>query len=129
MSDTQQPNWFRKSRTCSLEGMKVSGRNKLGATESGKCISCWRDGFGTLFARINTDSGPRDVFASTCKIEEDTKGNDFKSGRLVEYNFAGRRYEGRVVDAGRSTAVVEHSDPLTGKKKSVQIPRSHILEG
>lgn len=129
MKDAKPTTWFDKSKTCSLEGLEVSGRNKLGATETGKCTSCWRDGFGTLFARIDTKSGPRDVFASTCKVEEEPKKPSFKPGKMVEYNFAGRRYEGRVVDAGRSTAMVEHADPLTGKKSAVRVPRSHILDG
>lgn len=129
MSEPKPSNWHQRSKTCSLEGLKVSGRNKLGSTETGKCTSCWRDGFGTLFARINTASGPRDVFASTCKIEGDSPKREFKPGKLVEYNFAGRRYEGRVIDAGRSTAMVEHSDPLTGQKGAVRVPRSHILDG
>lgn len=82
-----------------------------------------------MFARISTDHGPRDVFASTCKIEDQEKKDSFNAGRVIEYNFAGRRYEGKVVGAGRSTALVEHFDPITGAKGAVRIPRSHILEG
>jgi len=129
MSDKTNENWFKRSKTCSLEGLKVSGRTKLGSTEQGRCTSCWRDGFGTMFARLSTDHGPRDVFASTCRIESEEKKEEFKPGRIVEYNFAGRRYEGKVIDAGRSTALIEHSDPMTGAKGAVRVPRSHILEG
>ena len=129
MSDKNEENWFKRSKTCSLEGLTVSGRTKLGGTEKGKCTSCWRDGFGTMFARISTDNGPRDVFASTCKIEDKSKESGFNPGKLVEYNFAGRRYEGKVVDAGRSMALIEHSDPFTGAKGAARVPRSHILDG
>jgi hypothetical protein len=129
MNPDQNSTWFQRSRTCYLEGRDVHGRSKLGTTEQGRCTTCWRDGFGTLFARIKTENGVRDVYASTCKIKTDVDKDDFKPGRMVEYNFAGRRYEGRVLSAGAATALIEHADPLTGGKSAVKVPRSHILKG
>ena len=120
-------NWHQRSKTCALEGRHVSGKNKLGVEEHGKCTSCWKDGFGTMFARIQTKSGSSDVYASTCRTHAEPEKKEFQ-GKTVEYNFAGRRYEGKVIEAGRSMATVEHFDPMTGHKKSVRVPRSHILD-
>jgi len=120
--------WFSRSKTCQLEGLLVEGRTKSGSTGRGRCSQCWRDGFGTLFARVQSGDGLLDVYASTCKyLPEEAKEKD-RVNKVLEYNFAGRRYEGRMIGHGVHTVDVEHKDPVTGQKSSVHLPMSHILK-
>lgn len=120
-------NWFQKGKSCSLEGREVSGFDKSGTRHTGECTACWKDGFGTLFARVKAATGSKDLYASSCKTLPEQKKSDTKWKR-AEYNFSGRRYEGQILDANTSNAYIEHKDPQTGQKTTVKVPRSHILD-